>query len=201
MRLRSVFSSLPGPLERGDRKPSADSAPGAGLTSSAPVTEYACPFTSFWNVMASESAMLVICKRGGGVRPLDAASLCLLHRGPRHRPPAAALRWRGWQGQPGGQRAASASGQAFTNPHRTLERGWWPGLGTDPRAASGSPGARGPAQPHCGVPRGQFCACLWDLHRLYQNFLGVHPSPDCGEEGRLVCLSQSIGRRAEGTVC
>lgn len=35
-----------------------------GVTSSAPVTEYACPFTSFWNVTASESAALVICKRG-----------------------------------------------------------------------------------------------------------------------------------------
>lgn len=34
-----------------------------GLTSSAPVTEYAWPFTSFWNVTASESAALVICKR------------------------------------------------------------------------------------------------------------------------------------------
>lgn len=33
------------------------------LTSSAPVTEYAWPFTSFWNVTASESAALVICKR------------------------------------------------------------------------------------------------------------------------------------------
>lgn len=37
-------------------------------TSSAPVTEYACPFTSFWYVMASESAALVICKSGHSER-------------------------------------------------------------------------------------------------------------------------------------
>lgn len=39
-----------------------------GVTSSAPVTEYACPFTSFWTVTASESAMLVIWKRGENQR-------------------------------------------------------------------------------------------------------------------------------------
>lgn len=45
-----------------------------GVTSSAPVTEYACPFTSFWNVMASESAALVICKRGR-ISPASASRL------------------------------------------------------------------------------------------------------------------------------
>lgn len=45
----------------------------AGVTSSAPVTEYACPFTSFWKVMASESAALVICKDGK-----NQSSCCIL---------------------------------------------------------------------------------------------------------------------------
>lgn len=50
---------LPGghPPTRADRMPPKTPVI---LTSSAPVTEYACPFTSFWKVMASESAMLVI---------------------------------------------------------------------------------------------------------------------------------------------
>lgn len=36
---------------------------GGERTSSAPVTEYACPFTSFWEVTASVSAALVIWRR------------------------------------------------------------------------------------------------------------------------------------------
>lgn len=44
---------------------------GTAPTSSAPVTEYACPFTSFCDVTASVSAALVICKSKEAITTLD----------------------------------------------------------------------------------------------------------------------------------
>lgn len=150
-----------------------------GITSSAPVTEYACPFTSFWKVTASESAALVI----WGWRISGLPSGSSLHPAGGHR---AALHLEGLCRLPGVGRVHCRAGGDTPGWEGTLQGGkgmpqggWWVRVDTDsmgwPRCIKSPENWFGPAGCTVHTRTVLFPACLWNLLLFYQNFLNTTP--------------------------